>query len=67
MGIALSDILEIYGEGKVLALGGAVIGLLFGFLHSVQNFACEQPSLIFGMAILKTNFPFGYWHFLQQS
>ncbi len=33
MGIALSDILEIYGEGKVLALGGAVIGLLFGYWH----------------------------------
>jgi hypothetical protein len=33
VGIALSDILEIYGEGKVLALGGAVIELLFGYWH----------------------------------
>ena len=31
MSIALSELLEVYGEGNLLAFGGAAIGLLFGF------------------------------------
>ena len=45
MGIELSDILDIYGEGKFLALGGAAIGLLFGFFAQRSKF-CLRAAVI---------------------
>jgi len=45
VGIALSEILEIYGEGKVLAFGGVAIGLLFGFFAQRSKF-CLRAAVI---------------------
>ena len=45
MSIALSEILEIYGEGKVLAFGGAAIGLFFGFFAQRSRF-CLRAAVI---------------------
>ena len=41
----LTTILERYGEGTVLAFGGAVIGALFGFFAQRSRF-CLRAAVI---------------------
>jgi uncharacterized membrane protein YedE/YeeE len=43
--IALNEVVEIYGEGTVLAIGGAVIGVLFGFFAQRSKF-CLRAAVI---------------------
>jgi uncharacterized membrane protein YedE/YeeE len=43
--VSLNELVEIYGEGKVLAVGGAVIGLLFGFFAQRSRF-CLRAAVI---------------------
>lgn len=45
MSIALNEVVEIYGEGTVLAIGGAVIGVLFGFFAQRSKF-CLRAAVI---------------------
>ena len=45
MSVSLNEIVEIYGEGNVLAIGGAVIGLLFGFFAQRSKF-CLRAAVI---------------------
>ena len=45
MSIALNEVVEIYGEGTVLAIGGAVIGVLFGFFSQRSKF-CLRAAVI---------------------
>ena len=45
MGIAFNGSLEMYGEGKLLAFGGAGIGLLFGFFAQRSKF-CLRAAVI---------------------
>jgi len=42
---SLNELVEIYGEGAVLAIGGAVIGLLFGFFAQRSKF-CLRAAVI---------------------
>jgi uncharacterized membrane protein YedE/YeeE len=42
---ALNEVIEIYGEGTVLAIGGAVIGVLFGFFAQRSKF-CLRAAVI---------------------
>lgn len=42
MTIDLATLVERHGTAGVLAVGGAVIGLLFGFLPSARGFACVR-------------------------
>ena len=41
----MNELVEIYGEGTVLAVGGAVIGLLFGFFAQRSRF-CLRAAVI---------------------
>jgi uncharacterized membrane protein YedE/YeeE len=43
--IALNEVVEIYGEGTILAIGGAVIGVLFGFFAQRSKF-CLRAAVI---------------------
>jgi uncharacterized membrane protein YedE/YeeE len=43
--IALNEVVEIYGEGTVLAIGGAFIGVLFGFFAQRSKF-CLRAAVI---------------------
>ena len=45
MSFALNEVVEIYGEGTVLAIGGAVIGVLFGFFAQRSKF-CLRAAVI---------------------
>ena len=45
MSIALSELLEVYGEGNLLAFGGAAIGLFFGFFAQRSKF-CLRAAVI---------------------
>ena len=45
MSVSLNELVEIYGEGTVLAVGGAVIGLLFGFFAQRSRF-CLRAAVI---------------------
>ncbi|MEN9996066.1 MAG: hypothetical protein RL462_842 [Pseudomonadota bacterium] len=45
MSIALNEVVEIYGEGTILAIGGAVIGVLFGFFAQRSKF-CLRAAVI---------------------
>ena len=45
MSFALNEVIEIYGEGTVLAIGGAVIGMLFGFFAQRSKF-CLRAAVI---------------------
>lgn len=45
MSIALNEVVEIYGEGTVLAIGGAFIGVLFGFFAQRSKF-CLRAAVI---------------------
>jgi len=45
VGIAFNEFLEMYGEGKLLAFGGAGIGLLFGFFAQRSKF-CLRAAVI---------------------
>ena len=45
MSVSLNELVEIYGEGKVLAVGGAAIGLLFGFFAQRSRF-CLRAAVI---------------------
>ena len=40
--IALSELLEVYGEGNLLAFGGAAIGLFFG-IYPASRAARQKP------------------------
>jgi len=43
--IALNEVIELYGEGTVLAIGGAIIGVLFGFFAQRSKF-CLRAAVI---------------------
>ena len=45
MSVSLNELVEIYGEGTVLAVGGALIGLLFGFFAQRSRF-CLRAAVI---------------------
>ena len=45
MSASLNELVEIYGEGAVLAAGGAVIGLFFGFFAQRSRF-CLRAAVI---------------------
>ena len=45
MSAALNELVEMYGEGTVLAFGGAVIGLFFGFFAQRSKF-CLRAAVI---------------------
>ena len=45
MSTSLNELVEIYGEGAVLAAGGAVIGLFFGFFAQRSKF-CLRAAVI---------------------
>ena len=45
MSASLNELVEIYGEGAVLAIGGAVIGVLFGFFAQRSKF-CLRAAVI---------------------
>ncbi|MFM7005017.1 MAG: YeeE/YedE family protein, partial [Limnohabitans sp.] len=45
MSIALNEVIELYGEGTVLAIGGAIIGVLFGFFAQRSKF-CLRAAVI---------------------
>jgi len=51
---------ETYGEPAVLAAGGLLVGLLFGFLRNVLNFAYAPQSSSFGIINSAKNSQFGY-------
>ena len=45
MSVSLNELVEIYGEGTVLAVGGGAIGLLFGFFAQRSKF-CLRAAVI---------------------
>jgi hypothetical protein len=44
IGVNLATILEQYGDGAVLAAGGAMIGALFGFTAQRSRFCLRAAS-----------------------
>lgn len=60
-------IIESYGEKTVLAWGGLIVGLMFGFLHNAPNFVCVRLRWSSGITTLVKKFLSGYWPFLAQS
>lgn len=67
MSVELNELVEVYGEGALLAFGGAIIGVCFGFFAQRSKFCLRAAVIDFGTGISKTNFLFGCWLFLRQS
>jgi len=63
----LTALNETYGESAVLAVGGWVIGLLFGFFAQRSKFCLRAAVVEFWHHQFGENFQFGYSHFLQPS
>ena len=47
MSIALNEVFDIYGAGTVLAIGGAVIGVLFRFFAQRFKFSLRAAVIDF--------------------